>query len=779
MNEEGFIDKFKDLPPSEDYGLLRKQGIAHIEKLSSQLWTDYNVHDPGITTLEMLSYAITDLGYRTRYPLEDILAEGSKGAKADIQNFFTARDILPCNPVTKNDFRAIMIDVPGVRNAWLEMVDVKAPQIYADCSRSELTVAPRFKVTNDSLQRLAQRGIPLAVRQKLETILNQEFPDRDKFEAALESLLEPELLQAHYWELFWQNAIAGGSRKIEPVLLQGLYDVVLELETDPAVGDLNRYFFTLTAGDEDEAFEINLILPGWELFREHHIDPADIVKLKFGKPVYDVQQRVYQGQLVIDLTDGPGPVMSYRVVSAAPKTTANRLRIEDALLDEEPIRKSYQARLQLALAIVGAVHDRLHRHRNLGEDFCRYRAIAVDDIIVCADLEVNADADIEAVLAEVYYQVGRFLAPDIKFYTLSELTARGRTVDEIFEGPALDHGFIDETELEASVFVDTIRVSDLIQIIMDVPGVVAVKKILLSNLTDGVAQTEGEEWCLNIAAGRAVRLEPRLSTITFFRGIIPYTANQDEALEKLAERQALGRHNRLGKDEYDLPVPAGSDRDIQRYYSIQNDYPLCYGIGLEGLPGSATDRRKAQARQFKAYLLLFDQLLANYLAQLAHVKDLFSLDPAVQKTYFSQLLVRIPGVSQSDVPGIAPLLKEFVGMPAVAGDPNLDLDDPASYQVHWEAALEVFKDRFLSGRNRREDLLESQSTYELRKNRLLDHLMARFNEKFTDYVLMMYTLDRKRAPIELIDDKLAFLRDYPVISRDRGKAFNYKLADDL
>jgi len=521
MNEQGYIDKFVELTPSEDYGLLRKQGLAHIEKLASQLWTDYNVHDPGITTLEMLSYAITDLGYRTRYPVEDILAERTAAAPADIQNFFTAREILPCNPVSKNDFRAVMIDVPGVKNAWLEMVDVNAPQIYADCSRSQLTLAPRFKVTDDALQRLAQRGIPLAVRQKLETILNQEYPDRNTFQVALEAILGPELLQRYYWEFFWQSAFAGGSRKIEPVLLQGLYDVVLELEDDPELGDLNRYFFEVTIGDGDDAFSVDLILPTWELFRAKNIDPADFQKLAFGAPVYNVQQRVYEGQLVIDLAGGPIPPLKYRVISTAPKTEANRQRIENALLEEAAIRRNYQARLLLALAIVEQVHGRLHRHRNLGEDFCRYKAIAVDDIIVCTDLEVDGDADIEDVLAEVYYELGRFLAPDSKFYTFSELTAKGRTVDEIFEGPALDHGFIDEAELETSVFFETIRVSDLIQIIMDVPGIVAVKKILLTNLTDGVAQTEGEQWCLDIAAGRAVRLHPRRSTITFSRGIIP------------------------------------------------------------------------------------------------------------------------------------------------------------------------------------------------------------------------------------------------------------------
>ena len=57
-----------------------------------------------------------------------------------------------------------------------------------------------------------------------------------------------------------------------------------------------------------------------------------------------------------------------------------------------------------------------------------------------------------------------------------------------------------------------------------------------------------------------------------------------------------------------------------------------------GLPESATDERKARARQLKGYLMMFDQLLASEFAQLAHVKDLFSFDEASTRTYFSQVV---------------------------------------------------------------------------------------------------------------------------------------------
>ena len=61
------------LPPALDYAFLRAEGLAHVQRLSSLLWTDHNLHDPGITTLEILSYALTDLAYRTRFDTTDLM----------------------------------------------------------------------------------------------------------------------------------------------------------------------------------------------------------------------------------------------------------------------------------------------------------------------------------------------------------------------------------------------------------------------------------------------------------------------------------------------------------------------------------------------------------------------------------------------------------------------------------------------------------------------------------------------------------------------------------
>ena len=61
------------LAPALDYRLLREEGLAHIQRLSGKVWTDHNLHDPGITTLEILCYALTDLAYRTAFDTKDLM----------------------------------------------------------------------------------------------------------------------------------------------------------------------------------------------------------------------------------------------------------------------------------------------------------------------------------------------------------------------------------------------------------------------------------------------------------------------------------------------------------------------------------------------------------------------------------------------------------------------------------------------------------------------------------------------------------------------------------
>ena len=73
-------------------------------------------------------------------------------------------------------------------------------------------------------------------------------------------------------------------------------------------------------------------------------------------------------------------------------------------------------------------------------------------------------------------------------------------------------------------------------------------------------------------------------------------------------------------------------------------------------------------------------------------------------------------------------------------------------------------------------LTETEEQFLERRNRALDHLIARFAERFADYALLSFRLsgDRLKTSAELIDDKIDFLAEYPKLSRERGQAANIR-----
>src|SRR5690606_36191728 len=94
------------IPSHLDFDMLREAGLTHIANFSGNIWTDHNTHDPGITILEVLCYALMDLGYRTNLKTDDLLAlKTHEGQKED--NFFTPAEMLTCNPLTILDYRKL------------------------------------------------------------------------------------------------------------------------------------------------------------------------------------------------------------------------------------------------------------------------------------------------------------------------------------------------------------------------------------------------------------------------------------------------------------------------------------------------------------------------------------------------------------------------------------------------------------------------------------------------------------------------------------------------
>ena len=567
--------------PALDYEALRLEGIGLLQRLCGQTWTDHNAHDPGITILEQLCYAITDLGYRISHPLPDLLSEPVASGAQPFPHLFTPAEILPSAPVTLTDLRKVVLDVEGVQNAWIEPIAEPSPELYYHEGRRELS-------------------------------------------------------------------LHADDETAEPVYLRGLYRVSIERSE-----------------------------------------------------------------------------LSWR----------GGAQIEEA------------------------VARRLHRHRNLCEDFAEVVVLDPQDTRIHAAIEIDAIDDSTALLLEIYRTIATYMSPTIRFATLAEMIASGHAIDEIYDGPLLEHGFIDSEALEALGRRTQLYTSDLIHAISDIPGVRAIRQLSIS-----LDNWPPAPWSVELAKDRVPRLRLNQDagnsqelSIKLLRDRMPIEV--DTPAVNQGYRAWQNQRTRRAKPDpkiHDQLLPeAGRDRSLGRYTSIQHHFPAAYGIGSSGLPASASAERKAQAQQLRAYLTIFDQVLANGMAQLAHVRHLFALQGS-RTSYYSQSL-EDPTLRTSEV---------WRG-------------DPPSTQKIQEIVEETTSN------------VESLD----RRDRFLNHLLARFNEELTDYSLLLYGATRARAgegesegesegknPQEslgaadlrarLAEDKARFLRGYPRISRDRGAAVN-------
>lgn len=119
------ISQATALPPSGDFASLLATATAHIQAMSGAHWTDYNEHDPGVTILESLCYALSDIAYRTHHPMADILASSARahGVTARQQALFPPEEVFTTAPVTPRDLEQFLTArIPAIRSAVLHPV---------------------------------------------------------------------------------------------------------------------------------------------------------------------------------------------------------------------------------------------------------------------------------------------------------------------------------------------------------------------------------------------------------------------------------------------------------------------------------------------------------------------------------------------------------------------------------------------------------------------------------------------------------------------------------
>lgn len=102
------------------FDALRSAGIAALQRLCGEVWTDFNLHDPGVTTLEQVAYGLTDLAYRTGFDMADYLTGADGSIDYAGLALYPPEEILSAAPLTIEDYRRLLYgEIPELADVWI------------------------------------------------------------------------------------------------------------------------------------------------------------------------------------------------------------------------------------------------------------------------------------------------------------------------------------------------------------------------------------------------------------------------------------------------------------------------------------------------------------------------------------------------------------------------------------------------------------------------------------------------------------------------------------
>jgi hypothetical protein len=397
--------------------------------------------------------------------------------------------------------------------------------------------------------------------------------------------------------------------------------------------------------------------------------------------------------------------------------------------------------------IIDRIYDIFSQNRNLCEDIFEIKVLEQLPIRICADIETDGLSELGQIMANIYFSVEQNVNPEVKFYSLGELLSKNKTYSEIFDGPMLKNGFVLGDELISQP--ETIVISDIVKLVMQVDGVVSVKNLHL--------ELDGEKYYnqLSIPKDKIPKFihndiisDAENYSIKFYKGNLEYNGFNPEAFRKYLNELVSENKKayRIRESTFDAPE-VRKGLNFENYYSIQEHFPAIYGVGPEGLPNRPTIERKAKVNQLKGYLMLYEQFLANYFSQLAHFKDLLSIHKKLDNTYFYQYLDSVPNAELI-------YAKENVKVE----DAYLDFGNITRNYKEGLPGLNSYFDDFVD-----------------RKNRMLDFLLAVHGESYTKYSLSQFNYYYSEETFKKfqIKCKSALLQQLATINYNRCGGLDY------
>ena len=304
---------------------------------------------------------------------------------------------------------------------------------------------------------------------------------------------------------------------------------------------------------------------------------------------------------------------------------------------EDPYHNFYDVN-----AVINNVKKSLFTNRNLCEKFVKIEPFKIVDIYITAtillEFLLNLQSDICVELyRNILIDIQVYFIPTVKYSSLNDVYEYGKTLDEIYDGPRLKCGFITDEELNKNRVKHCFDKNNVLNIISKIKGIHSITNFnVYFSDTDQLADNH-----FTINYDQVFRINFTKSNFTFLYENKLLTYSKYVAI-KLTKRYYNVTNKKVQNDNYELAIYEQDYRDLNYYYSLQNEFPLIYGVGHEGYWDSTDLKAKRNIQELKGYLLFFDQLMKYKFSMLDKFKHYISINNNYIKDISDQIIDSVP-----------------------------------------------------------------------------------------------------------------------------------------
>ncbi len=287
--------------------------------------------------------------------------------------------------------------------------------------------------------------------------------------------------------------------------------------------------------------------------------------------------------------------------------------------------------------IVQKTFDCMAAHRNLGEEVHEVQFLHRKKAHIHAELQITNEAYPNKILAAFFHRLEEvFLNPTFRRYTEEELTAKGLSTDEIYDGPKINYGFFDKQQLKE--LPKSISIEELIQLFFQIDeGVLKVTnfKVFIED------QVYTETIPLDHFLPQFIATDPTHQFYCYQQGM-QLTIDLEQVNSLIAIlKQGQQRNYTIALQKQSHNSVKGTQRDIASFLPVDYDLPAIFGVGHQSLPKYSSLKDQQQRYQLTSYLQLMNTFLSNASKKLANVASFFSIQEksfhAISKKSYDEL----------------------------------------------------------------------------------------------------------------------------------------------